>query len=277
MESIALPSKVDIRSGKEPNCAELIVEPCYQGYGTTLGNALRRVLLSSIPGAAVTAVKIKGVEHEFSGIPNAKDDAVQLILNLKQLRLRIHTDEPVRLRLSVKGERIITAKDIEASSAVDIINPDLYLAELTSKDAELELEIFAERGRGYLKIEERAKRGLELGTMAIDAIYTPIRNVGFHVEPVRVGQITNFDKLIVTVETDGSITPQDAIAQAVRILIDHFSLILNPGQAKMDDLAPKSDAAVDTNATAEKAIPADTETAGEEKKAKKRSKKSEVL
>lgn len=276
MESIALPSKIEIKSGKEPNSAELIVEPCYQGYGTTLGNALRRVLLSSIPGAAVTAVKIKGVDHEFSGIPNAKEDAVQLILNLKQLRLRVHTDEPVRLRLSVKGERIVTAKDIDASSAVDVINPDLYLAELTSKDAELELEIFAERGRGYLKIEERTKRGLELGTMAIDAIYTPVRNVGFHVEPVRVGQITNFDRLIVTIETDGSLTPEDAVKQAAQILIDHFSLVSNLGAAEMSPLVPKEEAPAETAVTDEVVVSPDAEATTEEKKIKKRSKKSEV-
>ncbi|MEK7607235.1 MAG: DNA-directed RNA polymerase subunit alpha [Patescibacteria group bacterium] len=275
MESIALPSKIEIKSGKEPNSAELIVEPCYQGYGTTLGNALRRVLLSSIPGAAATAVKIKGVDHEFSGIPNAKEDAVQLILNLKQLRLRIHTDEPVRLHLSVKGERIVTAKDIEASSAVDIINPDLYLAELTSKDAELELEIFAECGRGYLKIEERAKRGLELGTMAIDAIYTPIRNVSFHVEPVRVGQITNFDKLIVTIETDGSITPEDAIKQAAKILIDHFSLVSNLEMRGVTTPAPKEETPAETPVVDALTAAPDTEAPTEEKKAKKRSKKSE--
>jgi DNA-directed RNA polymerase subunit alpha len=225
MEPIHLPSKIEIKPGKEPFTAEFILEPCHQGYGITIGNALRRVLLSSIPGGAVTAVKIKGVDHEFSTIPNIKEDVIQIILNLKQLRVKLHASEPVRLHLQAKGEKIVTARDIEPNPLVEIINPDLVIAELTSKDAELEMDIFVEEGRGYLTLEEKPKRNLEIGVIAVDSIFTPIRNVGFRVEPVRVGQITNFDRLIMNIETDGSITPEDALKQAAKILIDHFRLI----------------------------------------------------
>lgn len=277
MEPIALPSKLEIKRGKEPNEAELVLEPCYQGYGTTVGNALRRVLLSSIPGAAVTAVKIKGVEHEFAGIPNAKEDAVQLILNLKQLRLRIFTAEPVKLHLSAKGARVVTAKDIEPSSAVEVINPDLYLAELTSKDAELDLEIWAEQGRGYLKIEERNKKALDLGTIAIDAIYTPVRNVGFRVEPVRVGQITNFDRLILDIETDGSVSPEEAIKQAAQILLDHFNIVAALGNTPtMSEKPSVEETPAEAPAVEIPLSEPTTEEAVEEKKTKKRSKKTEA-
>ncbi len=275
MDPIALPSKLEIKRGKNPNEAELVLEPCFQGYGTTVGNALRRVLLSSIPGAAVTAVKIKGVDHEFSGIPNTKEDAVQLILNLKQLRLKIFTTEPVKLHLSAKGERVVTAKDIEASSAVEVINPDLYLAELTGKDAELDLEIWAEQGRGYLKIEERNKKALDLGTIAIDAIYTPIRNVGFRVEPVRVGQITNFDRLILTLETDGSVTPEEAVKQAAQILIEHFTTVADLGHTPVPaEKSVTDEVPAETPSEAPAAEDAAAEVV-EEKKTKKRSKKTD--
>lgn len=235
MEPILLPNKIEIKKGKEPHSAELVLSPCYQGYGTTIGNALRRVLLSSIPGAAVTAIKIKGADHEFSTIPDVKEDVVQVILNLKQLRLRIHTDEPVRLHIHVKGEKKVTAKDIEPNAQVEIINKDLHIAEITGKDAELDMDIFAEQGRGYLTVEERSKSGLEIGTIAIDAVYTPIKNVGFKVEPVRVGQITNFDALTLSIETDGSITPEEAIKQAAKILLEHFNIVETMGESLKKD------------------------------------------
>lgn len=241
MEQILLPSTIEIKHGKEPNVAELIIEPCYQGYGTTIGNALRRVLLSSMSGAAVTAMKIKGANHEFTAIPNIKEDAIQIMLNLKQLRMRVHSSEPMRLRLYAKGEKVATAKDIEPNAQVEIINSDLPIAQITSEDAELDMEIFVEQGRGYLSAEEKPKRGLEVGVIAIDSVFTPIRNVGFKVENVRVGQITNFDRLVMRVETDGTVDPKEMIKQAARLLIDHFSSIESIDKSADQDLLVKTE------------------------------------
>jgi DNA-directed RNA polymerase subunit alpha len=243
MEQIILPSKIEIQKGKNPNEETVIVEPCYYGYGTTLGNALRRVLLSSLPGAAVTAVKIKGAQHEFSAVPHVKEDLIEIILNLKQLRLKVFTDEVVRLFLKAKGEREVKAKDIEKDANVQIANPDLRLATLTSKDADLEMEIFVSRGRGYVPTEAREEEKLEIGTIAVDAIFTPIRNVGVKVEPVRVGRITNYDKLILDIETDGTITPFEALTQSVQILIDHFNLIKDRLSGKPAKEAKETEAA----------------------------------
>jgi DNA-directed RNA polymerase subunit alpha len=224
MEPIRLPTKIELTPGPEKHQATLIVEPCFQGYGTTLGNALRRVLLSSLPGAAVTAVKIVGAQHEFSTLPNIKEDVLELILNLKQLRLRVHSEEPVRLTLKKTGEGKVKAKDIEPNSEVEIVNPELHIATITDEAGELEMEIFAARGRGFITTEDRGKEK-EIGVIAIDSIFTPVRNVGYQVVDTRVGQITNFDKLILTVETDGTITAKDAIEQATKLLIEHFELL----------------------------------------------------
>lgn len=225
MEALLLPSKIQLLPGDNERTATLVVEPCYHGYGTTIGNALRRVLLSSLPGAAVTAVKVKGAQHEFMSIDGVKEDMLELVLNLKQLRLRVFSDEPVRLHLSVKGEHVVTAADIEKNADVEVMNKDLVIATLTDKKADLEMEIFVSRGRGYMPIEERSKDKHELGVIAVDAIFSPVREVAFKVENVRVGQITNFDKLSLTIETDGTITPREAAGAAVKILSDHFSLL----------------------------------------------------
>lgn len=242
MEAILLPSKIEFIPGKTSREATLVVEPCVHGYGTTIGNALRRVMLSSLPGAAVTAVKIKGAGHEFSSIPGVKEDVLELVLNLKLLRLRMYGEGPVRLMLSVKGDRVVTAKDIEATSDVEVCNPDLHIATLTDKKAELEMEIFVELGRGYVPVEERVVEKNELGMIAIDALYSPVRDVGIHVENVRVGQITNFDKLLMNIETDGTITPEEAVQQSIRILLDHFMLFL-PAVAEAPVLNPEAEPA----------------------------------
>lgn len=225
MEQIILPSKIEIKKSEIPNKEIITIEPCYYGFGTTLGNALRRVLLSSLPGAAVTAVKIKGVSHEFSTIPHVKEDIIEIILNLKKLRLRVFTSEVVRLFLKVKGEQEVRAEDIEKNADVEIVNPELHLATLTNKDADLEMEIFVSQGRGYVPTEAGEEKKLESGVIGVDSIFTPIRNVGIKVEPVRVGRITNYDKLILDIETDGTIAPSEALVQSVQILIDHFNLI----------------------------------------------------
>lgn len=195
------------------------------GFGTTIGNALRRVLLSSLPGAAVTAVRIKGVEHEFSTMPNVKEDVLEIILNLKSLRLKCFAEEPVKLSLSVKGEKIVTAADFEKNADVEIINPDLAIATLTDKNASLELEITVAQGRGYRTTEERIKEKLDLGTIAIDALYNPVVNVSYKVEETRLGDKTDYDKLTLTIETDGTMDALDACRTAVGVLLDHLSLI----------------------------------------------------
>ncbi len=228
MEEILLPSKINWTEGDEDNKFTLTVEPCYYGYGTTLGNALRRVLLSSLPGAAVTAVKIEGASHEFSGMDNVKEDVLEIILNLKEMRMKVHSDERVRLSLSAKGDKKVTAADIDPNADVEIANPDLVIATLTDKKAELNMEIIVEKGRGYVPVEEREEEKPELGTIAVDAVYSPVREVGYRVETARVGDVTNYDKLVMDIETDGTITPQEAVEQSVKILLDHFSLLAGP-------------------------------------------------
>jgi len=225
MESILLPSKISFTKGERPHEGVLTVEPCTQGYGTTVGNAFRRVLLSSLPGAAVTAVRIKGVDHEFSTIPYTKEDALEVILNLKSLRVKSHSDEPVKLMLSVKGEKTITASDFEANADVEIVNPDHFIATLTDPAASLEMEITVSPGRGYRSTEERGKEKMDIGTIAIDALYSPVLNVSYKVEQTRVGERTDYDKLVLRVETDGSLDPIDACKQSVKILLDHFNLL----------------------------------------------------
>ncbi|MBI4458138.1 DNA-directed RNA polymerase subunit alpha [Candidatus Uhrbacteria bacterium] len=276
MEEILLPSKIELVPGGTDREATLTVEPCFHGYGTTLGNALRRVLLSSLPGAAVTAVKIKGAQHEFASMAGVKEDVLEIILNLKALRMRVFSDEPVRLTLKVKGEKEVTAADIEADSSVEIVNPDLHIATLTDKKAEFDMEIFVGKGRGFIPTEERAKEKPELGVIAVDAIYTPVKDVGFRVENVRVGEITNYDKLIMSIETDGTIAPPEALDRAVKILIDHFSLILGRGAvaAPAEEVAAMAVPSEEAPVAAEPAADASAEDDdGEKKKAKKAAKK----
>jgi DNA-directed RNA polymerase subunit alpha len=224
MEAIPLPNQAKVQDlGK--NKYSLILEPLYPGYGVTIGNALRRVLLSSMPGAAVTGVKIKFVDHEFSTVPNVKEDVIQIILNLKQLRVKSFSSEPVRLSIKVKGERSVTAADIKATDQVSIINPELHIATLDNKNAEFDAELIVEQGRGYGSVESRENQKLEVGMIAVDAIFTPIKSVHYEVSNVRVGQLTNFDKLEIVMETDGSLSGSEASEIAAHILVDHFSMV----------------------------------------------------
>ncbi len=225
MEQLLLPTQIELIKDKDPKRATLTVAPCHPGYGTTIGNALRRVLLSSLPGAAVTAVKIEGADHEFSTLQNVQEDVVQIILNLKLLRLKVHSAEPVRLKLAVTGEREVTAADIEPNAEVEVVTPDLHIATLTSASASLNMEIMVRQGRGYVPIEEREGEEREIGVIAIDSVFTPVHSVGYRVEDMRVGQKINYDKLTLGIETDGTITPAEAVEQAVKILLDHFNLL----------------------------------------------------
>lgn len=225
MDQISLPSKIDYLSAADGRSGTLTIEPLYPGYGTTLGNALRRVLLSSLPGTAITAIKIHNAPHEFTTLPRVQEDILQIVLNLKQVRARIFSDEPIKLHLSAKGERVVTARDFEANSQVQIVNPELTIATLTAHNAELEIDVWLNQGRGYVPTEAREKEKMEIGTIAIDALYSPIRQVIFRVDPVRVGQMTNYDKLIMDISTDGTITAAAAVSHACKLVMEHFSLL----------------------------------------------------
>ena len=241
MEKIPLPKKVSFQDLGN-NKYQVVMEPLYPGYGVTLGNSLRRILLSSLPGAAVVAVKIKGVDHEFSTVPNVKEDVIELILNLKQLRLKIHTDQPTKLELKVKGEKVVTGADFKKNSDVEVVNPNLHIATLDSKSAELDMEVVVTPGRGYVPVEQRENEKFEIGMIAVDAIYSPVRMVNYEVKSVRVGQITNYDELILTLETDGTLSGEDAIDQASFILMEHFALFAKTSLSKQEAAAPALDA-----------------------------------
>lgn len=234
MEMFLLPSKVEYIDTDKENVSQVVIEPCYFGYGATIGNSLRRVLLSSLPGAAVTAVKIEGVEHEFSAKDGLKEDVLEVLLNLKRLRLKVFSDEPVKLHLKAKGKKVVTAKDIKKNSDVEIVNPDLEIAHLTATKSKLDMEIVVNKGRGYVPKEEKTEEKEDVNMMVIDSIYSPVLNVGYKVEDVRVGQITDYDKLTLTVETDGTITPKEAVQQATGILMDYLKTLL-PEESKKSD------------------------------------------
>lgn len=201
------------------------IEGLYTGYGLTVGNSLRRVLLSSIPGAAITQVKIKGVGHEFTTIPNIAEDVVEISLNLKKVRFRVHVDEPQVLTLKAKGEGAVTAGGIETNANVEVITPDAHIATLTSKSAELEIEITVERGLGYVPSEQGRSEKLPIGVIALDAMFTPVTKVSFAVENMRVSERTDYNLIRLAIETDGSITPSSALRKASNILQDHFAKI----------------------------------------------------
>jgi DNA-directed RNA polymerase subunit alpha len=209
------------------NYGKFVISPLETGYGITLGNSLRRVLLSSLPGAAVTSIKVNGIHHEFSPIPQVKEDTMALILNVKQIRFRLHTDGPVRLYLSKRGEGVLTAGDIECPGDVEIINPALKLATLDSDEAHLEMELVLERGRGYSPSEVRGR--LPIGELPVDAIFSPVRRVAYNVGRVRVGPVTDFDELVIEIWTDGSIEPGEALSTAAQILLRHLALIVDYG------------------------------------------------
>lgn len=256
MQTITLPQKpkftsVDGKSGK------FEIEGCYPGYGTTVGNALRRVLLSSLPGAAITSVKIKGVKHEFSTIPNILEDVIQIILNLKQVRLKSHKEEPVTVSLSVKGEKVITAGMIKCPSDVEVITKDAHIATITNAKGEFEMEMEVESGIGYVPVDQQIREKKEVGTIALDAIYTPIRKVNYTIENMRVGKRTDFERIILDISTDGSITPEEAFSQAVKILIDQFSVLIDIEQ--VSEKKTKKEITVEKKPAKEEAEIKDTE------------------
>jgi DNA-directed RNA polymerase subunit alpha len=211
---------------KEKNIATFEIEGLYPGYGITLGNALRRVLLSSLEGAAVTSVKIKGVSHEFTTLPGILEDVVLITLNLKKLRFKMNTTEPQILTISKSGKGEVKGADIKTTPEVEVVNKDQLIATLTSEKAKIDMELKVEKGIGYEPIEMREEKAKTIGEILLDAIFTPVRKVSFNVENMRVGKRTDFEKLTITIETDGTITPKEAMEKAIKILLDQFNFIL---------------------------------------------------
>ena len=205
------------------------LEPLERGYGTTLGNSLRRIMLSSLPGAAVSQIKISGVLHEFTTIPGVKEDVTEIVMNIKDLAIRNNssTDEPKIAYIDYVGEGVVTAADIQADQDIEIVNPDLVIATLDTKDARLYMELTITRGRGYVSSDRNAPDNLSVGVIPIDAIYTPVERVNIKIENTRVGQITDYDKLTVEVFTNGAIAPDEAISLAAKVLSEHLSLFVN--------------------------------------------------
>lgn len=232
MISLPLPPKV---TQKKKSQAVFEIEGLYPGYGVTIGNSLRRVLLTSLQGAAVTQIKIKGAPHEFSTIPGVLEDTMMILLNIKNLRFKVFEDGPQKVSLKVKKEGEVKGSDFECPSQVQLVNPDLHIATITDKKTELEIEIQVEKGIGYVQKDQLKKVGVraEIGAIAVDAIFTPIRNVNFRVESMRVGDRTDFDRLSLEIETDGTITPEEAFFEASEILIKHFNIIFS-GKAGED-------------------------------------------
>jgi len=222
---IALPSKPRVVS-EEGNKGVYEIDGLYAGYGYTLGNSLRRIILSSIPGAAVTAVKIDGVSHEFSKITGIKEDVITILLNLKRIKFKMYTDEPQTATLAIHGIKNVTAKDISVSSSFEVLNKDECIATLTSKDSKLNIELTIEKGLGYVPRENLRKEKVEVGTIILDAIFTPIRRVNYEVENMRVGDRTDYNRLRFFIETDGSISPAEALEKSIEIMINHLKAII---------------------------------------------------
>lgn len=221
---ILLPQPLKVINKKD-NKAEFEIEGLYPGYGITIGNSLRRVLLSSLEGAAITQVKIKGAQHEFSTVPNVLEDVIAIVSNLKKLRFKLFSDEPQKASLKAKGEKKVKGSDFKVPTQLELENKTQPIATLTSNKAELDLEVQVEKGIGYEPVERRKRpKKLEIGAIPIDAIFSPVRKVNYKVENMRVGERTDFDRLMLEIETDGTITPEEAFFQASEILIKHFSL-----------------------------------------------------
>ncbi len=231
LPNLVLP-KIEVEAITE-RYGRFIVGPLESGYGVTIGNSLRRVLLSSLPGAAITSIRVDGIHHEFSPIPGVREDTMTLLLNLKQLRMKLQGDEPVRLRLEAEGEGVVTAGDVDYPSEVEIVNPELHLLTLDSSDSRVEMEIVAEKGRGYSPSEERG--ALPIGELPVDAIFSPIRKIAYTVDRVRIGEITDFDQLKLDIWTDGTIQPEEALSTAAQMLAKHFSLVANIGGVLIDE------------------------------------------
>ncbi len=237
------PKRLEVDKGSlTPYYGKFIAEPLERCYGTTLGNALRRILLSSLQGAAITSVKIDGVHHEFSSIPGVREDVAEIILNLKQVKLKLHTTEPKTVHIKAGGEREVCAGDIECDSNVEILNPEHHIATL-SKDAKLDMEMVVKTGKGYVPAERNREESQSIGVISIDAIFSPVEKVNFSVTNTRVANRTDYDKLTFEVWTDGSISPEESIGVAARILQDQAQIFVNIDEEEIDDVVEEDEEA----------------------------------
>jgi DNA-directed RNA polymerase subunit alpha len=223
--NVTLPSKPRVVSEDEFR-GVFEIDGLYPGYGHTLGNSLRRIILSSLPGAAITQVKIEGVAHEFSAMDGVREDVITILLNLKRIRLALHGDEPMHITLKKSGNGIVTAGDITCPTQVEILNPEQHIAELTAKGATLEMDILVEKGLGYVPREVHQRDKVEIGTIAIDAVFTPIRRANYEVENMRVGDRTDYNRLRVMIETDGTFTPREALEKSIEIMIHQLKAVI---------------------------------------------------
>ncbi|MFT7507399.1 MAG: DNA-directed RNA polymerase subunit alpha [Acidimicrobiales bacterium] len=250
--NIALPSKPRIVNEEEFH-GVYEIDGLYPGYGHTLGNSLRRIILSSLPGAAITHVKITGAAHEFDTLSGVKEDVINILLNIKRIRLALHGDEPITITLKKKGVGIVTAADIEVPSQVEVLSPKQVIAEITNKTTELEIELTVEKGLGYVAREIHQKDKVEVGTIAMDAVFTPIRRANYEVENMRVGDRTDYNRLRMVIETDGTMTPKEALEQSIEVMIHQLKSIIGfqePEQEStetpiVEDEAATEDAEID--------------------------------
>ncbi len=222
--------KIEISEMSDDNkYGRFVVEPLERGYGTTLGNSLRRIMLSSLPGSAVSSIQIKGVLHEFSSIPGVKEDVTEIVMNIKELAIKNHstTNEPKQAYIDFQGEGVVTAADIHVDSEIEIINPDLVIANLSGADAKLEMELTITKGRGYVGSDKNKSEDQPIDVIAIDSIYTPIERVNMAVENTRVGQVTDYDKLTLDVYTNGTLAPDEAVSLAAKVLSEHLNLFID--------------------------------------------------
>jgi len=224
--NIILPSKPRVVS-EDATKGTYEIDNLYPGYGHTLGNSLRRIILSSLPGAAITSLKIDGVAHEFSTIEGVKEDSIVLLLNLKRVRFKLLSDGPQVVTLSVKGAKKVTASDIKTSGQVEVLNPDQYICELTEKSASIEMELTIEKGLGFVQRDVHQKGKVDIGTIAVDAIFTPIRRVSYEVENMRYGDKTNYNRLRIIIETDGTLSPREALERSIEIMILQLQAIFD--------------------------------------------------
>lgn len=223
--NVTLPSKPRIVHEEEFS-GTYEIDGLYPGYGHTLGNSLRRIILSSLPGSAITQVKIDGIQHEFSTLDNVKENIITILLNLKRVRIAMHNDEPLTMSLIAKGARLVTAGDIESPSQIEILNPEQPIAELTAKNSEINMEITVEHGLGYVPREVHQRDKVDIGTIALDAVFTPIRRVNYEVENMRVGDRTDYNRLRVFIETDGTLSPREALENSIEIMIHQLKSII---------------------------------------------------
>ncbi|MGB0719401.1 MAG: DNA-directed RNA polymerase subunit alpha, partial [Bdellovibrionales bacterium] len=240
-QELIKPAKLDITQSERPNTGKVVAEPLERGFGLTLGNALRRILLSSLQGAAVTGVQIEGVLHEFSSIEGVREDVTDIILNIKALAVRMHAEGPKKMRLNAEGPCEVTAAQIEAGADIEIMNPDLVICTL-DKGAKLSMEMTVNTGKGYRPAAQNRPEECPVGLIPVDSVFSPVRKVSYEVEDTRVGQITDYDKVTLQIETNGVISPEDAVAYAARILQDQLQVFVNFDEPKAETVKEEEEA-----------------------------------